>query len=911
MSGVKTVENLTIAFSGTNLTATGTLTKGQVAANCIPFVTFRSTRDGNESFDDRLANCTIGGSTVTLTRNTGTSFTLEYKVSVVEFEPSLVKVQTGEVTMTGTSQTDAPGTNFADIADVFMVFTHITTDTTDDLDALTVRGQVTNTSTITFTRGDSANQHTMRWYAAEALSSEFSVIRSSFTISGASVSATDTISSVTSAKSFTIFSTSETGETTDDWRDGVGRGDLQSDTLVRFRRSNGGTPTGATITIEYQVVTFADNETVQRGEFSMGSGSTSDTDTITALTNAESTAWSPMIFGRGEGASTDGDDMGQMHAAMDFTSDTVIRGQLVTDVTAGLWSWEAIEWELPVIGVNSVDTDNDIDDAQTGVVVAGFGFNAAQGTGLVEIGDSSDYATANKVTQTVTAWGDTSITITADLGSQAPGTKYLFVTDDDSNRSIGFAITMRRAKAFAISLSGNIAASGENTTVQLTAPTSGAFGGGRIQDDENPTDTVDIGDDQFREDEWCIEALPAAVGGETYQFRVLFEGVVADTITVTPQITIAAAGTTITVPVGSLSLAGIAPVAFVEITVSPTVQALVLTGQAPTLFLEDIRAPPAGSLSLTGIAPSAEEIHNSLVPVGSLVLAGIAPSAIEQDDVVTPGAGSLSLSGGIPLRQSLVWINSDPSKDGNEVLCVINGDQSATSISFDDAVGAPTGTVYIGVEKADGTICWSAAQTASTGDTTITVPVGSLSLTGVAPTAFVESTASPAAGSLSLTGQAPSAEEAHDSLVPVGSLSLSGIAPDPLTNHIASPGVGSLTLTGQTPSAEETHDSLVPAGSLSLTGNAPSIDQDHDISVPVGALALTGTFPAIEIGITAADSSLFFDSDAPTVQEAHDSLVPVGALAFGSDAPTASIITSAGGKSMVLYRYDWMWDKYV
>ena len=37
---------------------------------------------------------------------------------------------------------------------------------------------------------------------------------------------------------------------------------------------------------------------------------------------------------------------------------------------------------------------------------------------------------------------------------------------------------------FVIALSTNVAASGENTTSRLTG--GGTFGGGRIQDDENP-----------------------------------------------------------------------------------------------------------------------------------------------------------------------------------------------------------------------------------------------------------------------------------------------------------------------------------------------------------------------------------------------------------------------------------------
>lgn len=78
--------------------------------------------------------------------------------------------------------------------------------------------------------------------------------------------------------------------------------------------------------------------------------------------------------------------------------------------------------------------------------------------------------------------------------------------------------------AFVLSASSNISASGENTTAQLTAPaskTTSDFGGGRIQDDENPGDSVDIAEGQYREDEWSIEATVDAEDGETYQFRVI------------------------------------------------------------------------------------------------------------------------------------------------------------------------------------------------------------------------------------------------------------------------------------------------------------------------------------------------------------------------------------------------------
>lgn len=101
--------------------------------------------------------------------------------------------------------------------------------------------------------------------------------------------------------------------------------------------------------------------------------------------------------------------------------------------------------------------------------------------------------------------------------------------------------------AFQMKASANVTASGENTTRQLTIPSgkaSGDFDGGRLQDDENPGDTVDVTLDGFREDEWVIEATANAVDGATYQFRVVTSnGTVLDTYTVTPEWTVGSGST--------------------------------------------------------------------------------------------------------------------------------------------------------------------------------------------------------------------------------------------------------------------------------------------------------------------------------------------------------------------------------
>jgi hypothetical protein len=94
-----------------------------------------------------------------------------------------------------------------------------------------------------------------------------------------------------------------------------------------------------------------------------------------------------------------------------------------------------------------------------------------------------------------------------------------------------------------LALSSYITASGENTTAQLAYPSgkSGLFTAGRIQDDENPADTVDIASGYYTEMEWCIKATAEAVNAEVYEFRVTKAGVVLDTYTVTPQWTIGSA----------------------------------------------------------------------------------------------------------------------------------------------------------------------------------------------------------------------------------------------------------------------------------------------------------------------------------------------------------------------------------
>lgn len=110
--------------------------------------------------------------------------------------------------------------------------------------------------------------------------------------------------------------------------------------------------------------------------------------------------------------------------------------------------------------------------------------------------------------------------------------------------TVEISVSYNVTSPIAMSASEYISASGEATTAQLTPPAGAStdnFTAGRIQDDENPADAVDIASDNYTEMEWCIIATDNASVGEVYQFRVTADGDAIDTYTVTPTLIIGTA----------------------------------------------------------------------------------------------------------------------------------------------------------------------------------------------------------------------------------------------------------------------------------------------------------------------------------------------------------------------------------
>lgn len=262
----------------------------------------------------------------------------------------------------------------------------------------------------------------------------------------------------------------------------------------------------------------------------------------------------------------------------------------------------------------------------------------------------------------------------------------------------------------------------------------------------------------------------------------------------------------------------------------------------------------------------------------------------------------------------------------------------ASGTNSDMGIYASTSRYFLGVQVLN-------LNTLDAGSATVEPTVGSLVLSGVAPSVSVAQTVSPAPGCLNLVtfvglelrGQAPTIEVTTTSgLVEepgAGSLTLTGQAPTQTVNHVVSPGTGALSVSSDAPvvaldrfsfpsvvalvlasdqadrivnnnrgppvgqatfataaaSAEIAHNRSTPSGSLSFSGDAPTIGVD--VSPAVGALSLTSSAPLANVGdnkvVLPDRDALSIGSDAPNLGVSVNP--PAGTLALGSGAGSAEI----------------------
>ncbi len=184
----------------------------------------------------------------------------------------------------------------------------------------------------------------------------------------------------------------------------------------------------------------------------------------------------------------------------------------------------------------------------------------------------------------------------------------------------------------------------------------------------------------------------------------------------------------------------------------------------------------------------------------------------------------------------------------------------------------------------------------------IVVPVGSLVLTGVAPSldfGFVIP-----AGDLDLRTKVIEHSIGFIIEPPVGAIVLTGFAPSRVVNHAKVPGVGALTFATAAPLVSRNFNP--PAAALTLTGFAPSLDfgfaqttgsltltgftptrfVDRLTEVPAGALTLTSFASELDRGIFPGVGSLTFTGFAPTILQTILKIPPVASLTLTGFAPS-------------------------
>lgn len=106
----------------------------------------------------------------------------------------------------------------------------------------------------------------------------------------------------------------------------------------------------------------------------------------------------------------------------------------VLNTTPEYHTYTVVLNETQPIGVTDVDGDENVTNAQQNVVITGYGFEALQGTGKVELVQNSNYS-GTIVLQTIDSWSDTSIQIDISAGALADTACFLFVTNDTGDRA--------------------------------------------------------------------------------------------------------------------------------------------------------------------------------------------------------------------------------------------------------------------------------------------------------------------------------------------------------------------------------------------------------------------------------------------------------------------------------------------
>ena len=180
-------------------------------------------------------------------------------------------------------------------------------------------------------------------------------------------------------------------------------------------------------------------------------------------------------------------------AGVTLSGETQFEGPNTTDYTYGIYF--AVEDTFVASSDPTITDAGDeaFNDGETGVVITGTNFEAVQGTGTVIISPTDSVADGSAVTQTVTSWADTSITITVAQGALAEQTNmYLFVTNDTGDSNVaGYVVQFNDQTAPTASAPTAVGSTSSTITVSAdTNETGGTMFARLYADGSTPLDTA-------------------------------------------------------------------------------------------------------------------------------------------------------------------------------------------------------------------------------------------------------------------------------------------------------------------------------------------------------------------------------------------------------------------------------------
>lgn len=357
MAAVVSVERLSTDLANGNLTAdSAALSKSQTTANCVPFHTIRCTAE--EATADRWASYCISSHfifddpdyKVRHTRVRDNSYNV-LETTVVEFDGTNIEVQSfGPLSKTSvTDLTQAITTIDQTKAFIYMTY-YADADTTDELPYRgMLRAYFSADDEVTISQDDYNVPLEIYLWVVEAQGTEFTVQPVAISLTG--TTATDTITSVATDRTFLVGSYTADTSTLDD----------NNKLTIDVRLTNGTTVTadrhnsGGTVTYDGFAVTFGLGEgpSVQRGRLigHTASPMPQDVNLTTALDDLD---WA-MVHSAGQGDRQNvampgegSSDHADAYGAWSFVDSDTIRLQHLTDggEADNDWSWEVIDWRF-------------------------------------------------------------------------------------------------------------------------------------------------------------------------------------------------------------------------------------------------------------------------------------------------------------------------------------------------------------------------------------------------------------------------------------------------------------------------------------------------------------------------------------------------------------------------------------